>query len=63
KNGISVVIKFDGERWTTSPTKPFTVLIFGGFLTGDNSIKIDSDSLGNALQIALEHYELKCVKV
>lgn len=39
KEGASIVVKLDGERWNNSPALPFTVLILGGVYAQTNPLK------------------------
>jgi hypothetical protein len=56
KEGASVIVKIDGERWNASPAHPYTVMIFGGRLTHETSFKIDSDNLSEAIQAGITYY-------
>lgn len=58
RKGVSVVVKIDGERWGDPCPKPFTVMVFGGAFKAENSFKIDSDSLEEALIAGIEHSKI-----
>ncbi|QBH95502.1 hypothetical protein EKN56_03215 [Limnobaculum zhutongyuii] len=57
KDGASVIVKIDGERWSDEPSRPFTVLIFGGPLTNETSFRIDSDNLKEAIEEGIAYYK------
>lgn len=56
KDGASVIVKIDGERWSDEPSLPFTVLIFGGPLSNETSFKINSDNLKEAIEEGIIYY-------
>lgn len=55
KEGSSVVVKIDGERWSNIPPSPFTVLIFGGRLI--TPFRMDSDNLVKAIETGILFYK------
>ena len=59
KEGSSVVVKLDGERWGNLPSLPITVLIFGGRLSEQELFRIDSDDLIGAIQKGIDYYKTK----
>ena len=55
KNGAVVVVKLDGQRTGEEDTGSYTVVISGGVL-GENFIRIDDESLENALTRSIRAY-------
>ena len=55
RSGAVVVIKLDGQRIPGEDTGPYTVVISGGALR-DDFIRIDDDSLENALLYSIRKY-------
>lgn len=56
KEGASVIVKIDGERWNISPSLPFTVVIFGGCLAQKLPFRMDSDNLNEAIEAGINYY-------
>lgn len=56
KEGASVVVKIDGERWGTSSPLPYTVLILGGRLSAEKYFRKDSNSLLDAIEEGIRYY-------
>lgn len=55
KNGAVIVVKLDGQRTNEEDTGSYTSVISGGAL-GENFIRIDDESLENALLRSIRDY-------
>ncbi|SFO06116.1 hypothetical protein SAMN05660284_02831 [Formivibrio citricus] len=57
RNGFSVIVKIDGERWGDEHPKPYTVIIFGGNMVNNQSHRFDSDNFLDAVAAAVDCYK------
>ena len=54
KDGYSVIIKIDSERWADFPPAPYTTIMFS---PSGNNFKMDSSNVIEGIKSCIDYYE------
>lgn len=57
KQGNSVIVKIDAERWADPLPKPYTVIVFGENFPPGESYRFDSEDFSTAVNSAISYFQ------